>query len=153
MPAGGYGYRGSGYYGGAPHGYYGGAWRGGYGYGWGYRPYYPYWRAGWGWGGWGWGGWGWGVGWYPGWYGYGPGYWGWSAGAPVVVDPSASGAWVLPQSASGGYIEKDAEHGAPSSGPPQQWWYWCESARAYYPYVESCAQGWQRVEPRVPPSR
>jgi hypothetical protein len=160
-PGGGYyggGYRGGtypggGYYGGGYRGggYYGGAWRG-YGY-WG-RPVAPYWRAGWGWG-WGWGGWGWGVGWYPGWYGgwYSPGYWGWSVGAPVVIAPS-TGAWVLPPSASTVYIERDVETTTAPPAPqsqPQQWWYWCASSRAYYPYVESCAEAWQRVEPRTPP--
>jgi len=143
------GYRG--YYGGAPaYGGYRGYYRQpyGYGYGYGYRPWAPYWRAGWGWGGggWGWGGWGWGVGWDPGWYGYGPGYWGWSAGAPVVVAPAVSGAWVLPPSANSVYIERDVE----TTQPAQQWWYWCASSRAYYPYVESCAENWQRVEPRTP---
>jgi hypothetical protein len=149
------GYYGGGYYGGGYHrggyyggGYYGGGWRG---YGYGYRPWAPYWGAGWGWG---WGGWGWGVGWYPGWY---PGYWGWSVGAPVVIAPS-DGAWVLPPSAGSVYIERDAETttnvpAAPQAQPSAQWWYWCASSRAYYPYVETCAEGWQRIEPRTPPGK
>jgi hypothetical protein len=137
------------YAGGGYRGYYAGGYPGRYGYGYGYRPYAPYWRAGWGWGGWGWG-----VGWYPGWYGYAPGYWGWSVGAPIVVTPSVSGAWVLPPSASTVYIEKDAEAqtgSVPSQPAQQQWWYWCASSHAYYPYVETCTEGWQRVEPRKPP--
>jgi hypothetical protein len=149
-PAGGY----QGGYQGGYHGGYRGGWVGG-----GWRPYWgPAW-GGWGWGagwrGWGpgWGGWGWGVGWYPGWWGFGgPGYWGWSAGAPIIVAPGVSGAWVLPPSATT-YIERDADATsmqAPAQAPQQQWWYWCESAKAYYPYVESCAEGWQRVEPRTP---
>jgi hypothetical protein len=34
--------------------------------------------------------------------------------------------------------------------PPEQWWYWCGSARGYYPYVQTCVEGWQRVAPQVP---
>jgi hypothetical protein len=31
--------------------------------------------------------------------------------------------------------------------PPvsNQWWYYCRSAGAYYPYVTSCSTGWERV--------
>lgn len=128
-------------------------WRPGWG-GWGWRP---------GWGGWGgWWGPGW-AGWGPGWstpaWGWGPG-WGWSVTAPIVVAPPVvTGAWVLPPSATV-YIERSAEvadgtapaaPAAPVAPAAQQWWYWCNSARAYYPYVNSCPEPWQRVEPQVPP--
>jgi hypothetical protein len=147
--------QGGGYRGGVPvaGGTWSGGWRAPPPAAWG-RPWGPAWRpgwgwGGWGWGGWGWGGWGWGVGWSPGWWG--PGFWGWSVGAPVVITPSVSGAWVLPPSASTVFIERETEV-APAAAPsPQLWWYWCESSRAYYPYVETCAEGWRRVEPRTPP--
>jgi hypothetical protein len=31
--------------------------------------------------------------------------------------------------------------------PPvaNQWWYYCRSAGAYYPYVASCPTGWEKV--------
>lgn len=29
--------------------------------------------------------------------------------------------------------------------PPGQLWYFCESAGAYYPYVNYCAEGWRAV--------
>ncbi len=29
------------------------------------------------------------------------------------------------------------------------WWYYCESAGAYYPQVPSCAEPWVKVPPRV----
>lgn len=35
-----------------------------------------------------------------------------------------------------------------TSAPPTVWWYWCGSAKAYYPYVDNCAEGWQRVPPQ-----
>lgn len=33
--------------------------------------------------------------------------------------------------------------------PPTQYWYYCEAAKAYYPYVASCPGGWRKV-PAVP---
>jgi hypothetical protein len=30
---------------------------------------------------------------------------------------------------------------------PPGWWCWCETARAYYPYVSSCAVPWRSVRP------
>ncbi|MES1981703.1 MAG: hypothetical protein V4443_04415 [Pseudomonadota bacterium] len=42
------------------------------------------------------------------------------------------------------------------SAPPQQLWYFCAAANAYYPYVSSCPGGWQTVpvpaSPPVPPA-
>lgn len=31
--------------------------------------------------------------------------------------------------------------------PPQPYWYYCDSARAYYPYVHQCPGGWRQVTP------
>ena len=33
---------------------------------------------------------------------------------------------------------------APST-PPAQYWYYCDAAKAYYPYVPSCPGGWRMV--------
>jgi hypothetical protein len=150
-------------------GWSGNAWRApapGWGWGggvaWG-RPVGWGWGGGWGWGrpvGWGWG-WGpaWGWGWGPSWA-WGPAWgwgatWGWGSTwtTPVVVAPPATGAWVLPPAAAPTTVFIERTESAPAAPPApaaQQWWYWCESARAYYPYVQSCAEAWQRVEPRVP---
>ena len=123
----------AGYYGGGGHyggGHYGGGYyRGGYGH---YHGYYggprvsfgfygPWWGPGY-----------WGPGYYGG-YGYG---WGGYA-PPVVVVPSEPSV----------YVERDAGGNA---GNQQQWWYWCPSAKGYYPYVSTCAEGWQRVAPQPP---
>ena len=38
--------------------------------------------------------------------------------------------------------------------PPEQgsqYWYYCPSARTYYPYVGDCPEGWQRVLPEANP--
>ncbi len=36
--------------------------------------------------------------------------------------------------------------------PPQQpaYWYYCQSAKTYYPYVQQCPEGWLQVVPRPP---
>jgi len=34
---------------------------------------------------------------------------------------------------------------APSTPPPSQYWYYCDAAKAYYPYVQSCPAGWRMV--------
>ena len=33
--------------------------------------------------------------------------------------------------------------------PPQGYWYYCASSRAYYPSVETCAEAWVKVPPRA----
>lgn len=55
---------------------------------------------------------------------------------PVAVVPSSPPV----------YIERD--DAAPSAEPKATWWYWCASAKGYYPYVKECAGGWQRVPPQ-----
>jgi len=42
----------------------------------------------------------------------------------------------------------------PVTPPPPQSWYYCESARGYYPYVPACAEGWRAVPatPGTPPA-
>ena len=47
------------------------------------------------------------------------------------------------------YIEQSAQP-APAPAPQAHWWYYCEGAKAYYPYVRECAGGWQRVSPTPP---
>jgi len=49
------------------------------------------------------------------------------------------------------YVERErAATEAPPAPAAEQWWYWCASARGYYPYVGACPEGWQRVVPQVP---
>jgi hypothetical protein len=41
---------------------------------------------------------------------------------------------------------------SPSAAAESDYWYYCEGARAFYPYVRSCPGGWMRVVPEtVPP--
>ena len=34
--------------------------------------------------------------------------------------------------------------------PPPHYWYYCDEAQAYYPYVQQCPGGWRRVVPTPP---
>jgi hypothetical protein len=72
-----------------------------------------------------------------GWWWAGPDYWYW-APAPVFYGyPPPPG--FLP----------------PPAPAPQPTWYYCDSAKGYYPYVRSCASGWRAVaaneQERSPP--
>jgi hypothetical protein len=35
--------------------------------------------------------------------------------------------------------------------PPPVYWYYCDAAHAYYPYVQQCPGGWRAVTPTPPP--
>jgi hypothetical protein len=39
----------------------------------------------------------------------------------------------------------------PSLQSPPQYWYYCPSAKGYYPYVAECPEGWRPVVPQTPP--
>jgi len=75
-----------------------------------------------------------------GWWGW-PGWWGpgwWSAPYPYSA-PSP----VVTQSAPMTYIQQ-----APA---PDAYWYYCNAAGAYYPYVKDCPGGWMQVVPAPNP--
>jgi len=78
--------------------------------------------------------------WGPGWYGapyYGYPYPYYPPAPPVVIKQE-------PQE----YIYQPA----PSSAQPEQkYWYYCDQAKAYYPYVKSCPGGWKKVLPNPAP--
>ena len=42
------------------------------------------------------------------------------------------------------YIQQNDTPVTPES---QLYWYYCQGSRAYYPYVQDCPGGWQRVMP------
>ena len=52
---------------------------------------------------------------------------------PVVVTPPSPPA----------YIERSDSSAAPA--PAQSDWFYCPDAKGYYPYVQQCPGGWQRV--------
>jgi hypothetical protein len=69
---------------------------------------------------------------------WGPGWWGapypYYAAPPVVVPPAPTE-----------YIQQ-----APAA-PQQSYWYYCQNAGAYYPYVKDCPGGWMQVVPSPAP--
>ena len=107
--------------GGGGGGFHGGGFQGGHGFHGGPRVFIG--------GGFGW--WGW-----PGWWG--PGWWG---AYPYYASPS-----VVVQQAPTPYIQQD-----PSSPSTPQYWYYCQNAGAYYPYVKDCPGGWMQVVPSPAP--
>lgn len=60
--------------------------------------------------------------------------------APVVVTPAQPPV----------YIEQSQP--APQQEQTNDWFY-CRKPDGYYPYVQQCPGGWQRVPPQPPPSR
>jgi hypothetical protein len=95
----------------------------------------------------------------PGWYGpryWGPGPYYYPYAAPYYYPPAPyyyPPAVVVP-SQPPVYVERQDQPApaAPSTQPQQssQWWYYCPSAKAYYPYVKECQEPWQRVSPQPP---
>lgn len=49
------------------------------------------------------------------------------------------------------YIERGST--IDEAAPAPAYWYYCDEARAYYPYVKQCPGGWQRVAPQPPPQQ
>jgi hypothetical protein len=63
------------------------------------------------------------------WPGYDPSF---TAPAPVVVEPPPA------------YVERDDAETAGTD----RFWYYCDAAGAYYPYVKECPGGWRTVVPQ-----
>ena len=89
-------------------------------------------------------------------YGYGYGY-GYPYGYPYYQTP------VVVQEQPVVYVEQQpdpaiAGQAAPtapaqSSTPQaqqQQYWYYCQDSKTYYPHVQNCTSPWQRVIPHAP---
>lgn len=110
-------------------------------------------------GGWHGGGWH-GGGWHGGWHGgtrvfvgvgVGP-YWGYPYwGYPYYYYPPPYYAYGPPQvvvQQPQTYVQQDTVQSAPQAPPPQAYWYFCASSKAYYPSVQSCPEPWVKVPPR-----
>ena len=78
------------------------------------------------------------------------GPWAWGA---YDTWPFYDGYYYAPESAalSPTYLEHDAPAVSPQQG--EAFWYYCDSPSGYYPYVQNCPAGWQRVQPQLPPGR
>ena len=69
---------------------------------------------------------------------WGPGWW--DAPYPYYSAPPV----VVPQEPTT-YIQQEP---AP---PAEAYWYYCQNAGAYYPYVKECPGGWMQVVPSPNP--
>jgi hypothetical protein len=49
-----------------------------------------------------------------------------------------------------GYYYPPAYYAPAAVMPAPQYWYYCAAAAAYYPYVQSCPDGWELVLPTPP---
>jgi hypothetical protein len=73
---------------------------------------------------------------YPHWHYYPPPY--------VVYSPPP----VVVQEAPPVYVQQTPPPPAPSAQAAESYWYYCQSAGAYYPSVGTCPEEWVKVPPR-----
>jgi len=74
--------------------------------------------------------------------GVGPAFW-WGPGAAWYGPPPA---YVYPRRV---IVEQQPVYVQREPAPAPSYWYYCESAGAYYPSVPSCAEPWVKVLPRT----
>jgi hypothetical protein len=67
--------------------------------------------------------------------------------APVVVSQP-----VIVQPQPQVYVEQPQQAGGVQPYENSPYWYFCSDRNAYYPYVKSCASGWQQVSPTPQPN-
>src|SRR3970040_2258070 len=67
----------------------------------------------------------------------------WYYPPPPLYYPYPYPAVVAPPASPPVYVEREQEN----------WWYYCEQTRGYYPYVKECPAGWTRVPPAPPPAQ
>ena len=88
-----------------------------------------------------------GAGAYPhGWH-HGP-HWGWYAWGPWWGHPYGYPYYGYPYPYYYPYPSYESVVPVPAE-PQQSYWYYCQDAKAYYPYVQSCPGGWTRVVPQT----
>ncbi len=68
---------------------------------------------------------------------------------PAVVSAPASPPQYIEQGPDGPVPAPGPEDAAPP--PAQAWWYYCNQPEGYYPYIQACPGGWQKV-PAQPPA-
>lgn len=75
---------------------------------------------------------------------YGPSYYAYPA-APVYAVPVVVSPPVIREVQSQRYIEPPQQRSGIEPQENSPYWYYCAERKAYYPYVRSCAGGWQQV--------
>lgn len=88
---------------------------------------------------------------YP--YGYPYGY-PYAYGPPPVIIAQPPQPQVYIEQGSGATTPAQVAPPAASAGNnnAQGYWYYCEQADGYYPYVKECPAGWKQVTPSPPPA-
>jgi hypothetical protein len=88
------------------------------------------------------------------WHGGGPGWWGWGLGLGLGWDAGVLGypypGYYYPYPPEYVYPEAPPVVVAPQGPSTPANWYYCESAKEYYPRVSQCPEPW-RLVPAVPP--
>lgn len=84
--------------------------------------------------------------WYHGLHGNRLGWW-WVIGDAWYLYPEP--AYPYPDPYTPPFPDRPPAPGAEGDEP--QYWYFCESAQGYYPYVDACPEGWQLVPAQPPP--
>ena len=70
---------------------------------------------------------------------------------PVIVQPAPPTTVVIqPPMQVAPPVVADLPSQAMAAPMPPQYWYYCDAAKGYYPYVASCPSGWRAV-PTTPP--
>lgn len=77
--------------------------------------------------------------------------WWWVVGGLWYFYPRAIYPYPDPYTPSVVVVQPSAPAAEPNASPPPQYWYYCDSAKTYYPYVASCPEGWKTV-PASPPA-
>lgn len=79
-------------------------------------------------------------------------YWGpWYYPPPLYYYPPYYPPGMVERASPPVYIEQQATPPVSSQAAPQtNYWYYCDAAKGYYPYVKECPSGWQRVLPQPP---
>lgn len=72
--------------------------------------------------------------WGPYWWYYPPPYYVYSPPQVIIQSPPI-------------YVQQEAPPPAPAPAP-ESYWYYCQSAKVYYPYVQTCPEPWVKVPPR-----
>jgi hypothetical protein len=80
--------------------------------------------------------------------------WWWTVGPTWYFYPEPVYPYPNPYEPPVAVIVKPAPPKTEPPPPPPQNWYYCESAKGYYPYVPTCPSGWQAVPatPGTPPA-
>lgn len=71
--------------------------------------------------------------------------WWWVVGGLWYFYPRVIHPYPNPYISSAVVVQPTQPAPTPSDAPSVQYWYYCEAAKGYYPYVPSCPAGWKMV--------